>query len=94
MNIYNKTLTFYTRLSNLSTMHEHTTKICLKILNIHSITIFYHNNRDDTIYIKHIYNNLAILLVVEGKDFQLADSSTATTNAIQDMVLSFIEWSE
>ena len=35
-------------------------------------------------------NNLAILLVGEGKDFQLADSSTA----IRYMVLSFIERSE
>ena len=28
------------------------------------------------------------------KDFQLANSSTATTTAIWDMVLSFIDWSE
>ena len=29
----------------------------------------------------------------EGEDFQLADSSTATTTAIWDIVLSYIEWS-
>ena len=38
--------------------------------------------------------NLAILLVGEGRDLQLADSSTAITTAIQDMVLSFIEQSD
>ena len=30
----------------------------------------------------------------EGEDFQLAYSSTATTTAIWDMILSCIQWSD
>ena len=34
------------------------------------------------------------MLVGQGKDFQLASSSTATTTAIWDMVRSFTEQSD
>ena len=38
-------------------------------------------------------NSTQFQLVAEGEDFQLAHNSTATTTAIQDMVLSHIKWS-
>ena len=38
-------------------------------------------------------NCTEILLMGEGKDLQLADSSTATTTAIWNMILSFIDHS-
>ena len=39
-------------------------------------------------------NSTQLWLVGEVEDFQLANSSTATTTVIQDMVLSCIEWSK
>ena len=37
-------------------------------------------------------NSTQFWLVGEGEDFQLALSSTATTTAIQDIILSHIDW--
>ena len=50
----------------------------------------------DTITVLHELNMNCTLfwLMGEGEDFQLANSSTTTTAAIWDMVLSCIEWSK
>ena len=50
----------------------------------------------DTITLLHELNvnGTQLWLVGEVEDFQLADSSTATSTAIWDMVLSGIEWSK
>ena len=64
-----------------------------KILNTHCIIFIITIEMTLQTLITSIIN-LVILLVGESKDFQLANSSTATTAAIWDMVLSFIEQSE
>ena len=50
----------------------------------------------DTIFLSHKLNmnSTQFWLVVEGEDFQLANSNTATTTAMWDTVLSCIEESK
>ena len=49
----------------------------------------------DIIFLSHQLNmnSTQLWLVGEDEDFQLAHSSTATTTAIWDTVISCIEWS-